>query len=197
MPSAAARRRPGLEPTLDAAVAELGNAIDELRNLTPSCRPSQLDAGIGAGFRELAERAPLPVTVEAPRRAAGPSRRGDGLLRRLRGSDQRDQARAGLDAIASRASTPHGSLLVSVADDGVGGAAPHAGSGWRAWPTASAPTAGTLTFDSDAGRHRARRGAPMRVVIAEDQALLREGLAGLFRDAGHDVLGHAGRRRRR
>ena len=29
----------------------------------------------------------------------------------------------------------------------------------------------------------------MRVVIAEDQALLREGLARLFRDGGHDVVG--------
>jgi DNA-binding NarL/FixJ family response regulator len=32
----------------------------------------------------------------------------------------------------------------------------------------------------------------MRVVIAEDQALLREGLARLFRDAGHDVVGTVG-----
>ncbi|MGH3457606.1 response regulator transcription factor [Aeromicrobium sp.] len=31
----------------------------------------------------------------------------------------------------------------------------------------------------------------MRVVVAEDQALLREGLARLFRDAGHDVVGLA------
>lgn len=28
----------------------------------------------------------------------------------------------------------------------------------------------------------------MRVILVEDQALLREGLAGLFRDAGHDVI---------
>lgn len=28
----------------------------------------------------------------------------------------------------------------------------------------------------------------MRVILVEDQALLREGLAGLFRDAGHDVV---------
>ena len=28
----------------------------------------------------------------------------------------------------------------------------------------------------------------MRVVVAEDQALLREGLARLFRDAGHEVV---------
>ena len=32
----------------------------------------------------------------------------------------------------------------------------------------------------------------MRVVVVEDQALLREGLARLFRDAGHEVVGLAG-----
>ncbi len=32
----------------------------------------------------------------------------------------------------------------------------------------------------------------MRVVIAEDSVLLREGLAGLFEDAGHEVVGRVG-----
>jgi DNA-binding NarL/FixJ family response regulator len=32
----------------------------------------------------------------------------------------------------------------------------------------------------------------MRVILVEDQALLREGLAGLFRDAGHDVVASLG-----
>jgi DNA-binding NarL/FixJ family response regulator len=32
----------------------------------------------------------------------------------------------------------------------------------------------------------------MRVIIVEDEALLREGLAGLFRDAGHDVVASLG-----
>jgi len=32
----------------------------------------------------------------------------------------------------------------------------------------------------------------MRVILVEDQALLREGLAGLFRDAGHDVIASLG-----
>ena len=32
----------------------------------------------------------------------------------------------------------------------------------------------------------------MRVILVEDQALLREGLAGLFRDAGHDVAASLG-----
>src|SRR6202008_2316978 len=50
------------------------------------------------------------------------------------------------------------------------------------------------------GRHRQRsrrrgadlRGATVRVVIAEDTVLLREGLAGLLEDAGHEVVGRAG-----
>jgi DNA-binding NarL/FixJ family response regulator len=33
---------------------------------------------------------------------------------------------------------------------------------------------------------------PLRVVIAEDDALLREGIASLLRDAGHEVVGKAG-----
>ena len=32
----------------------------------------------------------------------------------------------------------------------------------------------------------------MRIVIAEDTVLLREGLAGLLEDAGHEVVGKAG-----
>jgi DNA-binding NarL/FixJ family response regulator len=32
----------------------------------------------------------------------------------------------------------------------------------------------------------------MRVILVEDQALLRQGLAGLFRDAGHDVVASLG-----
>src|SRR4029079_13943895 len=37
-----------------------------------------------------------------------------------------------------------------------------------------------------------RGGAAVRVVIAEDTVLLREGLAGLLEDAGHEVVGKAG-----
>src|SRR4029079_10610040 len=40
--------------------------------------------------------------------------------------------------------------------------------------------------------HADRRGAAVRVVIAEDAVLLREGLAGLLEDAGHEVVGRAG-----
>ena len=32
----------------------------------------------------------------------------------------------------------------------------------------------------------------MRVILVEDQVLLREGLAGLFRDAGHEIVASVG-----
>jgi DNA-binding NarL/FixJ family response regulator len=33
---------------------------------------------------------------------------------------------------------------------------------------------------------------PLRIVVADDSALLREGIASLLEDAGHDVVGRAG-----
>ena len=52
---------------------------------------------------------------------------------------------------------------------------------------------GTLAIEQPARRRNADRGgAAVRIVIAEDTVLLREGLAGLLEDAGHEVVGKAG-----
>ena len=84
-----------------------------------------------------------------------------------------------------------------IADDGVGGR--DAGRGARAC-RGGRPGRGARR---DARRWRARRardadrgGAAVRVVIAEDTVLLREGLAGLLEDAGHEVVGSAATPRR-
>jgi signal transduction histidine kinase len=113
---------------LDTAVAELAATIEELRNLTEKLPPAQLDAGIGAAFRELAGRAPLPVAVEVP-------------VERL---DRRIEATAyfvgceGLTNVIKHARASAATLsavrrdsilIVTVADDGVGGAAARPGSG--------------------------------------------------------------------
>jgi DNA-binding NarL/FixJ family response regulator len=42
-----------------------------------------------------------------------------------------------------------------------------------------------------AGRTLHKAGGGLRVVVAEDDALLREGIASLLEDAGHDVVGRA------
>ncbi|MDT3444771.1 histidine kinase [Pseudofrankia sp. BMG5.37] len=66
----------GPEPvsrTLDGAVAQVGIAIDELRELARGLPPAQLGGGLTPAFTELARQSPVPVTVRvnlAPSAAA-------------------------------------------------------------------------------------------------------------------------------
>src|SRR5207247_1564661 len=50
---------------LDAAVDELGRAIEELRELARGVRPAGLDDGLEPALEGLARRSPLPTTVRA------------------------------------------------------------------------------------------------------------------------------------
>ena len=82
---------------LDEAHGEAKEALVELRNLARGIHPAVLsDRGLDAAVSALAARCPMPVAVDVdlPRRA-GRRHRGDRLLRRRRGADQRRQARAG------------------------------------------------------------------------------------------------------
>jgi signal transduction histidine kinase len=140
---------PAVADRLDTAVADLAATIEELRNLTQKLPPTQLDAGIGAAFRELAARAPLPVTVEVP-------------VERL---DRHIEATAyfvcceGLTNVIkhARASTAtlsavrrNGHLVVTVADDGDGGAAERPGSGLAGLADRVQAAGGRLLVRSDA-----------------------------------------------
>jgi signal transduction histidine kinase len=134
---------------LDAAVADLAATIEELRNLTQKLPPAQLDAGIGAAFRELAGRAPLPVTVDVP-------------VERLERHIEATAYFVGCEGLTNvikhaRASvaTLHavrrdGWLLVTVADDGVGGAAARPGSGLAGLADRVQAVGGRLVVRSDA-----------------------------------------------
>ena len=79
--------------------------------------------------------------------------------------------------------------MLRVTDDGVGGAVASERSGLAGITDRVAALGGSVSVSSPPGKGTAvRRGAAMRVVIAEDQALLREGLRRLFEDAGHEVV---------
>jgi signal transduction histidine kinase len=134
---------------LDTAVADLAATIEELRNLTQMLPPAQLDAGIGAAFRELAGRVPLPVTIDAS-------------VERL---DRHIEATAyfvGCEGLTNvikhaQASTAtlsavrlDGHLIVTVADDGVGGAAARPGSGLAGLADRVQAVGGRLLVRSDA-----------------------------------------------
>ena len=132
---------------VDGLVADLAATIEELRSLTHQLPPPQLDSGIAAAFRELAGRAPIPVIVDA-----GPERVEralettayfvgcEGLTNVIKHS------RA--TAATIRAVRRNGSLFVSVADDGVGGANVREGSGLAGLADRVAAAGGQLHVQS-------------------------------------------------
>jgi signal transduction histidine kinase len=139
--------------TLDVAVAEVAVAIDELRELARGFPPSQLDAGLAPAFHELARRVQVPVDVQASSErfdrdveAAAYFIGCEGLTNAVK----HGQA----TRIVLSAGRENGRLVVSVADDGVGGAAPIPGSGLSGLSDRIAALGGTLRIESDPGTGR-------------------------------------------
>ena len=178
--------------TLDATVAELARAIEELRELARGVRPAGLDDGLAPALRDLASRSRLRTSVEA--------------------TDERFEDRVETAAyfFASEASpTPQSTRRrpalpssAGAAERQPGGLGPRRRRGRRRPSTGlragrdhrPCGCAGRKRFRGQPARTGNDRhgGASVRVMIAEDQALLREGLGRLFADAGHDVVAAVG-----
>ena len=133
--------------TLDHAVAELGLAIAELRELAHGLPPSQLDSGLAPALRELAAVAPLPVEVQTTdeRFASGVEAAAyfiacEGLTNAVK--------HAQAHAVVLSAQRRNGSLVVTIRDDGVGGASAGEGSGLRGLHDRVAAHGGRLRVDS-------------------------------------------------
>ena len=92
-----------------------------------------------------------------------------------------------------RVSRDNGVVEVEVRDDGVGGADPDAGTGLRGLEDRVAALEGQLRGRAAPGRGDHGGGEdPVRVVVADDSTLLREGLVRLLEEAGLEVVGQAG-----
>jgi signal transduction histidine kinase len=137
--------------TLDAAVAEVAATIDELRELARGLPPAQLDAGLGPAFRELARRAPVPVLVKAPSERFDRNVEAAAYFIGCEGVTNAIK-HANPTRILLSARQTNGRLVVAVADDGVGGAAPVNGSGLTGLSDRVAALGGTLRIASDLGR---------------------------------------------
>ncbi len=137
--------------TLDATVAELSRAIEELRELARGVRPAGLDDGLAHALRELASRSRLRTSVEVTE-----ERFPDTIETAAYFVASEALANAAKHAKAShvllRAARSNGSLVVSVDDDGVGGAAPSGGSGLAGMADRVAALGGVVTVVSPAGR---------------------------------------------
>jgi signal transduction histidine kinase len=136
--------------TIDDAVAELAVAIEELRELALGLPPSQLDAGLAPAFRELARRSPVPVEVTVPGDRLSPDVEAAAYFIGCEGlTNAVKHARA--SRIALRADRRDDRLVVSIADNGVGGAAAGHGSGLRGLADRVSALGGTLNIESAPG----------------------------------------------
>jgi PAS domain S-box-containing protein len=143
-PDAAAR-------TLAGAREELGQALEELRELARGIHPAILtDRGLGAALEALASRAPLPVEIDHGGERLPPSVEvaayyvvSEALANVAKYADAR--------TVRVSVARENGAAHVLVADDGVGGADPTAGSGLRGLADRIAALNGTLEVESPPG----------------------------------------------
>ena len=139
-----------LAPALDQIVGEVGSAIGDLRQIAAGVRPARLDDGLAAALHDLARSAPLPVDVEAPigRVAASVEAAAyfvvcEALTNAVK--------HASASHVALRAERENGTLRLSVADDGVGGARARRGSGLAGLGDRISAHGGTLVIASPRG----------------------------------------------
>jgi signal transduction histidine kinase len=136
---------------LDEATSELQTAIGEVRGLARGVHPTILtEAGLAAAVEALAERTSVPVVVDIPDGRWDPALEAtayfviaEALTNVTRYADA-TEARVSAHATGDR-------LMVSIVDDGRGGADPAQGSGLRGLQDRVAAIDGTLAVDSPNG----------------------------------------------
>jgi signal transduction histidine kinase len=141
---------PEVSRALDGAVAEITVAIDELRELARGLRPAQLDAGLGSALRDLASRAPLPVEVRTSAARAAPDIEAAAYFTACEALTNAVK-HAHASKVVLSAARHNARLVVSVVDDGVGGATARTGSGLTGLIDRVAAQGGTLRITSDVG----------------------------------------------
>jgi signal transduction histidine kinase len=131
----------------------LQEAIEELRELARGVHPAILtEEGLGAALRSLADRSPLPVIV-----AAVPE---NGLPQEIASAAYFLACEALTNAVKHalpsrvtiRAEQTNGSLVISVEDDGIGGADAAKGSGLRGLADRVESYGGRLQVESRSGQ---------------------------------------------
>ena len=136
---------------LGQASDELALALEELRELARGIHPAVLtDRGLTAALETLAARAPLPVEIRTPEERLSPSVEATAyyvVAEALTNVVKYAEASAVNVTVEQR----DGHVVVEVADDGVGGAEPAAGSGLSGLADRVAALDGTLRVESPSG----------------------------------------------
>jgi signal transduction histidine kinase len=139
-----------LSPALDQIVGEVGAAIRDLRQIAAGVRPARLDDGLAAALRDLARTSPIPVDVDASRDRVAASVEAAAYFVACEAITNAVK-HGSASQVNVRAVRENGTLNVSVADDGVGGAIVRRGSGLAGLRDRVAAHGGTLEVVSPRG----------------------------------------------
>ena len=136
--------------TLEEAVDQVSRTIVDLRELANGIRPAELDNGLGDALRELATRIPVPMQVCAgdERFPTDVEATAYFIACEAVTNTVKHAAAHQLVVLAERLD---GRLLVTIRDDGVGGAQPRNGSGLRGLSDRAAALGGTVQLVSPNG----------------------------------------------
>lgn len=142
----------GAAPLLESAARELELALDDLRELARGIHPAVLsDRGLEAALTSLADRSPVPVElVRRPEERLPPSVEAAAYFvvsESLANMAKHAEAKKATVSVQRR----NGTLVIEVADDGVGGADPARGSGLRGLTDRVSALDGRLVLESPPG----------------------------------------------
>jgi signal transduction histidine kinase len=141
----------GAATLIDETTAELLRAVREVRDLARGLHPTILtDAGLAAAVEALAERTPFPVTVAVTEARFPPEIEAAAYYVIAEGLTNIARY-AGATEARVEATADGGLLVVTVTDNGRGGADPSAGSGLRGLVDRLAAIDGELQITSAAG----------------------------------------------
>ena len=141
----------GSAALIDETTAELRHAIAEVRQLARGLLPPILtEAGLAAAIESLAERTPIPVTVAVPDRRFAPPVEAAAYYLVAEALTNANRY-AGATEVRIDGQLEDGRLVVTVADDGQGGADPRSGTGLRGLVDRVEAAGGTLDIASGVG----------------------------------------------
>jgi signal transduction histidine kinase len=139
-----------LGPALDSAVEEIGAAIQDLRTIAAGVRPPRLDEGLAAALADLARAAPVPVELDATHERLAPQVEAAAYFVVCEAVTNAVK-HASPSRVRIEANVVAGTLMLLVADDGVGGATVHGGTGLVGLTDRVEAQGGTLRLHSPAG----------------------------------------------
>ncbi len=166
------------------------DSITALRNVVRGVHPPVLvDRGLDAALSALAARSPVPVSLDVAV-ADRPNATAEAVAYFVVSEALTNVAKhSGATRATVHVLRDGDRLLVSVSDNGRGGADAAPGSGLTGLRDRVEAVDGTLSLQSPpSGGTTSRRGGAMRIVIAEDSVLLRQGLVRLLADFDLEVV---------